>query len=375
MARDAFSQRLPRRATPACGGFTLIELLVVIAIVALLVSLLLPALADARRAAKQAKNVSNMKGLATGVQSYVSDSKDSIPQFNRMFTGTNRLAGAYTNWGRMQRLGNTGATAQGWGTDASDRILSRGGASISQVVPSFNPNTRYYPVLLVDYLSGKLPDPVSISPFDRFRNDLLQNGEAFVARVSRVIKASETLFPYSSSYEPSYASVMPDFVDTSYVTQGIHEDPDFDIVATDVANPVRYFRNRRASEVQAPSEKVFMFDRFAYQVGRVPISYQHPAARAANIFWDGSVRVVGAIDVGVGGWVQRNGAAMNTFYAAGMTFVQRTGDPPWPDDGFGYIRVNPSRSQATTVPARQRWTLWGLRGRDVNTVQVKEGRQ
>ena len=69
-------------------AFTLIELLVVIAIIAILAAILFPVFAQAKAAAKQTANLSNVKNLALGVLMYSSDADDSFPLAQRT-EGTN----------------------------------------------------------------------------------------------------------------------------------------------------------------------------------------------------------------------------------------------------------------------------------------------
>jgi prepilin-type N-terminal cleavage/methylation domain-containing protein len=106
----------------AARRFTLIELLVVIAIIAILASLLLPALGKARRQAKQASCLSNMKQTAIAMASYAGDFGDFFPStcmrnFNTSLTDAQGIAGTTTSFkvarvGRLrepQERGNGGA--------------------------------------------------------------------------------------------------------------------------------------------------------------------------------------------------------------------------------------------------------------------------
>ena len=76
------------RRTP---GFTLIELLVVIAIIALLIGILLPALGSARKAARGAANLANLRSLGQGMALYVNDNEYFAPF--RMASGVHEFSG------------------------------------------------------------------------------------------------------------------------------------------------------------------------------------------------------------------------------------------------------------------------------------------
>ncbi len=67
------TERSPRRA------FTLVEILTVVGIIALLVAILLPALRTARRNAEWADSANNLRQVATYMQAYVTDNRETVP--------------------------------------------------------------------------------------------------------------------------------------------------------------------------------------------------------------------------------------------------------------------------------------------------------
>ncbi len=67
--------------------FTLIELLVVIAIIAILAGMLLPTLSNARKTARSAKCIGNLKQIATAALMYSGDNNDLSPMQCQYYRG------------------------------------------------------------------------------------------------------------------------------------------------------------------------------------------------------------------------------------------------------------------------------------------------
>jgi len=65
----------------AQSGFTLVELLVVIAIIGILIAMLLPAIQAARESARRANCASNLRQIATAIQTYADRNSEQIPPY------------------------------------------------------------------------------------------------------------------------------------------------------------------------------------------------------------------------------------------------------------------------------------------------------
>ncbi len=74
------------------GAFTLIELLVVIAIIAILAAILFPVFAQAKSAAKNTVDISNIKQLGTATAMYDNDYDDAYPAARSTTTNTSGLS-------------------------------------------------------------------------------------------------------------------------------------------------------------------------------------------------------------------------------------------------------------------------------------------
>ncbi|MFM9958624.1 MAG: prepilin-type N-terminal cleavage/methylation domain-containing protein [Phycisphaerales bacterium] len=80
------------------GGFTLVEVLVVVAVIALLIALLLPALSMARKGARAASCMANLRGIGQALVMYESDHAGLIvPSYN--MTGVTGAGVPLDGWG------------------------------------------------------------------------------------------------------------------------------------------------------------------------------------------------------------------------------------------------------------------------------------
>jgi prepilin-type N-terminal cleavage/methylation domain-containing protein len=196
--------------TESTRGFTLIELLVVIAIIALLISILLPSLGTARSSSRRAVCVSNMKQFGVGVQGYATDFYDKLVAFTWRKGVDYGFGGAANN-------ANLAAANQ-----AVDIMRRRAERTDIAPIDGWIPFPFYVHLVLNDYLSQRLPEPMVACPEDRLRllwqrsvvpdplnfHRLAPNNER--PGTAGVVNADKR-WPYSSTYQFVPAFWSPDF--------------------------------------------------------------------------------------------------------------------------------------------------------------------
>lgn len=355
------------------GAFTLIELLVVIAIIALLVGILLPSLREARRAARQTGCLANQRSLGTAMATYAADNRDLIYSFS--WPGVpGKIVPESQQSGFPAFYTSTVAAAAG---QASSIIKRRGGDNNFPLQTGWIPHLLYNHLVLVDYLSARLPEPALVCTEDRQRQKLQEGVKADPSIGEKLYPEwagngqPGKRFPYSSTYHYTTSLWSPDFPPNTF-SQGSG--------GRFTVPPDLRFGGKLLSQVAFPAAKVTLHEEFGFHFGRGdPAFFTYPEAKITAAFYDTSVRTVLTRDVNVGGQVfddpvagksttaqvkqvliqfgNDEGATVGSFTTAGDS------GPPfyfqWPDPSATPITRN--------LPPRYRWTAGGNRGVDVGS--------
>jgi prepilin-type N-terminal cleavage/methylation domain-containing protein len=329
-------------------AFTLIELLVVISIIAILVAILLPALGQARKAGRLAICGSNMRQLGIAASTYAVDFHD------RLFSFTWKRGRSYSQWAELNNAGTDIAAAA---NQAVDILRRRADREDIGPISSWIPHVFYSHLVLQDYLASRLPEPLVTCPDDRARLQWQSDPRGFdngLFSPSPVVNPpaanEQKRWPYSSSYQ-----VPTSAYDRSTVGQRISQADFHNVFSLPAGSELG---GLRVTDVEFPSNKVFMHDQEMRHFGSRNLFFGMPAARIPLLFHDGavSVRLTEACNPGWRPNYPSDGPETYRYYPAGWEAPTLSGSI-WDQVAAGYYR----------------WTRGYLKGVDFGASEINTG--
>jgi len=292
------------------SAFTLIELLIVIAIIALLIGILLPALGNARRAAKTAVCMSNMRQFSVASASYSAENKDKLfnfswvrgtpipPDFSRFLPVKSQYADNDMHGAAMQF------------TYIMQRRLGLTDPEKFKMPEGWFPYVHYSHIPLMDYMSGMMPMQIGACPEDRSLQQLqkeYKNVDEAGVPVPPISGDSDARWrlPFRLSYTVHPSHYSPDKV--YGVMEGIGNGGSAQKVAAIIyaangfANisdggrpetmPTGSLGNKKITDIRFPSQKTQMSDDYGRHFGKKANFFADPLCRQPLSFYDNSVRV------------------------------------------------------------------------------------
>jgi len=313
------------------NAFTLIELLVVIAVIAMLIAILLPALGSARRAARGAVCLSNMRQLGVASMSYAIDFSDQI-------------------FGYSWKKGHRRSTIRVLNNASDDRI-----AAMQQATDMFfyefgrrdigyNGSDRWMPQILYshlalrEYLSGAPPMFVSACPEDRGLIEAKRAGTEYEGLKRWVYSSSYELVPAAYDqlqHQSVYEAVMGRLTPAKVAGYGILPNGGWGVVD---------LGPNRVSEIAFASSKVLMLDRLIRHDGGETEIYAEPGSREPLLIADGSASVR-SVDDANPGWMPDNPSGGPAMWRSWTDQPERAGFYRWTRGGitgvdFGGEEIN-----------------------------------
>ena len=272
-------------------AFTLIELLVVIAIISLLIALLLPALGKWRSTGRTVICEVQMKQFGVSTHGYATDFADKIYSFSWTISRiapdpngpvANEVATDDIHAGHLQ---------------ARDLIWRRSGWDITDQ-GGWIPHVSYTHLVLLDYMSAKLPELSAVCPEDKPRLQWRKNDTwgAFADGTyasSPVPGPTRGRWPFSSSYMTPTCMIGPDGGPGSIQQAGSH-------MGWWPPTGANILGKRKLADVSFPGQKVQMYDSMARHMSKRWYPWLYTESRIPLLMFDQSVSVRRTGDGNVG---------------------------------------------------------------------------
>jgi hypothetical protein len=297
----------------------------------LLVALLLPALKKSRKAARETKCMLQMNQYSRGIAQYALDYKERLATYswraNTRYRGFDQDTPYYGPYG-------TESEAARYQMYSMIKAISP--VSVVQeepIIPHFNLSL----VIMQQYISNRIPDPIALCPEDFYlnsvRDNAVQTGRATSIDFAR--SSYQYPIPFWGQDRDSTWSLRP------FTTNGV--------LISDNAQLGR----RKITEIVFPATKALFYEQFSWHENR-PTHFTLPIADNLVTACDGSTRRIFTKDVNPGGFINSDGT-IDTSNSSRFVVYK-------PDPDQGQPPVPPGMSARN--PVRWYMTLDGLKGTD-----------
>ena len=350
------TRKSPRRGK----GFTLIELLVVIAIIALLISILLPSLAGARKSARTAKCLSNMNQFGKAMSTYSGNFKFFMSGYSWK---------ANRNYSQFPDLGPQNSDVYAHMNQAVD-IVRRLMSADAATYPGFagasgrmvDRNYSHLPALDGGFFSNQLPEYAVACPEDKttliWQKNILTPLEGIQDTGDPDLNSPigyKKLYPFYSTYQ---------FVPNSWTPER-QQYPIYQ-AGGPMGDHLLYYHYpgltqmgvRNLSDVQFPSQKVWIFDLYSRHYSKRTYWHAHEQAVQPLLMFDTSVSIRKTRDSNVG-WDPLQPDNVNAY----TSYIFN----PFPFEAAQAL----SSSGQDTVKGYFRWTRQGIKGVDYGGREVR----